>query len=74
MDLHDEKVRVVHVELHGAKEVLDSRGGGVTTIDEVLVTSSNHHLSIIIIIGDRDGQSVKNVLLNLEFPLIFDFS
>lgn len=42
--LHDQEVRVVHVQLNGAKEVLYSRGCGITAIDQILVASPNHNL------------------------------
>ena len=45
MYLHDEEVRVVHVELHGAEQVLHARGSGVAAINEILVSPANHHLN-----------------------------
>ena len=43
--LHNQEVRVVDIELNRAKEVLHSRGCGITTIDQVLITSTNHNLN-----------------------------
>ena len=45
-DLHDEKVRVVDIELDGAEKVLHSRWSGITAIDEILVSPSYHHLCV----------------------------
>lgn len=42
--LHDEEVRVVDVQLHRAKQVLDTRGRGITPIDQVLVPPTNYNL------------------------------
>jgi hypothetical protein len=39
-------VRIVNVELNRSEEVLDTRGCGITAIDEVLVPTSNDHLII----------------------------
>lgn len=44
-DLHDEKMGVVDVEAHGAEQVLHPGVVGVDSIDEVLVPTSNYHLS-----------------------------
>lgn len=43
--LHDQKVRIVHVQLNGAEEVLYSRGRGIAAIDQILVASTNHNLT-----------------------------
>jgi hypothetical protein len=42
--LHDQEVRIVDIQLNRAKEVLDSRGRGITAIDQILVASTNHNL------------------------------
>lgn len=42
--LHDQEVRVVHIQLNRTKEVLYSRRRGVTAIDQILVASPNHNL------------------------------
>ncbi len=44
--LHDQEVRVVDIQLNRAKEVLDSRGRGITAIDQILVASTNHNLQV----------------------------
>ncbi len=42
--LHDEEVRVVHIELDGPEEVLDPGGRGIAAVDQILVPTSNHNL------------------------------
>mmetsp|Transcript_761 Transcript_761/g.2467 ORF Transcript_761/g.2467 Transcript_761/m.2467 type:complete len:218 (+) Transcript_761:4271-4924(+) len=42
--LHDQEVRVVHVELHGMKQVLHTPGLGDVAVDEVLVPSPDDDL------------------------------
>ena len=43
--LHDEEVRVVHVELDGPEEVLDAVVLDVAPVDQVFVFPSNDDLS-----------------------------
>lgn len=42
--LHDEEVRVVHVELHRVEQVLHAVHLRVVPVDEVLVAPADHHL------------------------------
>ena len=44
--LHDKEVRVVDVELHGAKQVLYPRGLGQAAVEQVLVTTAYHNLQM----------------------------
>lgn len=44
-DLHDEEMGVVDVEADGAEQVLHPGVVGVDSIDEVLIPTSNYHLS-----------------------------
>lgn len=42
--LHDQKVRVVDVELNGAEQILHALVCGVDAVDQVLVPATDHHL------------------------------
>ena len=44
--LHDQEVRVVHVELDRVEEVLHADGLGVVAVDEVLVAPANDDLAV----------------------------
>ena len=42
--LHNEKVRIVDIELNRAKQILHSGWSCICTINQVLVPSTNHYL------------------------------
>ena len=43
--LHDQEMWIVHIQLHGTEQVLDTRVVSVTSIDEVLVAAANYDLT-----------------------------
>eukprot|EP00982_Pelagococcus_subviridis_P016041 31446-Pelagococcus_subviridis.AAC.5 len=59
--LHDEKVRVVHVELHGVKQVLNPRRLRDVPVDEVLVPPADDDLPRDDDLNDRRGSRVGGV-------------
>ena len=49
--LHDQEVRVVHIQLNRSEQVLHSRGHSIAAIDQVLVATSYHNLSTRQVLG-----------------------
>ena len=66
--LHDQEVRVVDIELDGAKEVLYSRRRCIAAIDQILVTSSNYNLERHTKLMKEQGHLSKP---NTNWPLSF---
>jgi len=43
--LHDEKVRIVDVQLNRTEQVLNARVGRIASVDQVFVAASNNNLT-----------------------------
>ncbi len=42
--LHDEKMRIIHIQLNWSEQISYTRGCGIAPINQVLVSSTNHNL------------------------------